>query len=58
MAIDAWPSLLSQTAFVNPVKPQSCTTGSVETVNDFNKNVCDAKLLPTTTLWIVPVSVT
>ena len=56
-----WPSLLSQMAFANPVKPQRCITGSLELVNSINKDMCGARLLSMTVsayLVIEPVSVT
>ena len=48
MAIDGHASLLSQTAFPIPVKLPRCTIGFVGPVNGINKDVTDAKLLPTT----------
>ena len=35
-------------AFLEPVKPWRCTAGPVEPVNDIDKDVCSAKLQPTT----------
>ena len=43
-----WPSLLSQTAFADPVKSRRCITGSVEPVNGINKDVIGVRLLPMT----------
>ena len=61
MAIDGQVCFHRQT-FANPVKPLRCTTGSMEQVNDINKDVSGARLLPMTVstyiLWIEPVSVT
>ena len=37
-------------AFFESVKPQRCTTGPVEPLNGINKDVCGAKLQPTTVL--------
>ena len=34
--------------FANPVKPQKCTTGSMEPVNGINKDVSNTRLLPMT----------
>ena len=34
-------------ALLEPVKPRRCTTGPVEPVNGINKDVCGAKLQPT-----------
>ena len=36
--------------FDDTVKPPRCTVGSVEPVNGINKDVSDARLLPTTVL--------
>ena len=43
-----WPDLLSQMAFCWPAKPWGCITGPEEPVNDINKYMRGAKLLPTT----------
>ena len=45
-----WPSLLSQTDFCQPVRPLSCTVGSLGPVNGINKDVSGTRLLPTTVL--------
>ena len=41
VCFDRWP-------FTNPVKPRRSTTGTVEPVSSIDKDVCSAKLLPTT----------
>ena len=56
-----WASLLSQMAFLEPVKPWWCTTGPMEPVNGINKDVCGAKLhqrLSQPILWIETICVT
>ena len=45
MAIDG-QACFHKWLFANSVKPSRWTTGSVEPVNDINKDVCDARLLP------------
>ena len=65
MAIYRWPSLLLQTAFCSPCQTMNsrCISGSVQPVNNINKDICGAKLLPKVVsayvriLWIVSVSV-
>ena len=44
-----WPSLLSQRAFADPVKPWGCTIGPVEPLSSINNDVCGAKLQQITT---------
>ena len=47
--------------FADPVKQQRCTTEPVRPLGGINKEVCGAKLHPTTVwpiLWIVTVGVT
>ena len=43
-----YPSLLSKRAFLEPVTPWTCITGPLEPLDGTNKDVCGAKLSPTT----------
>ena len=45
-----WLSLFLQPAFHQPCQTTKCTTGPVEPMGDINKDVCGAKLLPTSIL--------